>query len=143
MENNPSIVGELKYDYGSEKVSSPLDLIAHSRNGVSMSIVLELAENLDLSLQEVANILHVSLRTLQRYTPEKVLDTDSSAKILQLSRLRTHGLQVFENDKALAKWLKSNLVILNRQQPLEILDTPYGFTLVDQLLGRIEHGIFS
>jgi putative toxin-antitoxin system antitoxin component (TIGR02293 family) len=119
------------------------NLIQFARQGLSMSYLQKLATNLSLSLQEVSEILHVSLRTLQRYTATKKLDTDISSKLLNLTALHNHGVSVFGSDADFNNWLKSPVSSLNNNTPLSFLDTPFGFTLVDQVLGRIEHGIFA
>ncbi len=129
--------------YGSAAGYFSLDAINQARAGMSMQYLLNLGKDLALSLQEMGQILHLSLRTLQRYTPTKMLDTDASAKLLQLNALRQHGVQVFENEENFNKWLRTPSTLLENQKPIEMLDTPYGFQLVDQLLGRIEYGIFA
>jgi uncharacterized protein (DUF2384 family) len=39
-------------------------------------------------------------------------------------------------------WLRTPLRELAEQTPLEALDTVTGYTLVDRVLGRLDHGIF-
>jgi putative toxin-antitoxin system antitoxin component (TIGR02293 family) len=59
-----------------------------------------------------------------------------------LTNLLQHGLDVFDADAdTLADWLRSPIRELNSQSPLQLLDTSTGFGLVDDVLGRIEHGI--
>jgi putative toxin-antitoxin system antitoxin component (TIGR02293 family) len=60
-----------------------------------------------------------------------------------LAALRKHGLEVFENETAFNHWLKSSLPSLEGNRPIDYLDTSYGFELINQLLGRIEHGVFA
>lgn len=54
-----------------------------------------------------------------------------------------HGLRVFDGDpEALHAWLRYPLGELDGKTPLESLTIIEGFTQVDDVLGRIEHGIF-
>lgn len=119
------------------------EMIQFSRNGINMQYLTNLSQKLSLSLQEMGEILHVSLRTLQRYAPTKILDTDASAKALNLANLQAHGIEVFGTEAHFNEWLRTKLPSLGNKTPLSFLDTPFGFTLIDQTLGRIEHGIFA
>jgi putative toxin-antitoxin system antitoxin component (TIGR02293 family) len=140
---NQNVVNESIASYILAPSSNTTNLINYARQGISMSFLLNLSEKLSLSLQEVGNILHVSLRTLQRYAPTKTLDTDASAKVLNLEALHRHGIEVFGDEGSFNNWLRSKVPSLGNQTPLSYLDTPFGFQLVDQTLGRIEHGIFA
>jgi putative toxin-antitoxin system antitoxin component (TIGR02293 family) len=121
----------------------PSKLLQFARQGLSMSYLQKLASSLSLSLQEVSEILHISLRTLQRYTASKKLDTDISSKLLHLTALHNHGVEVFGSEADFNSWLKSPVAFLENKTPLSFLDTPFGFMVVDQALGRIEHGVFA
>ncbi len=124
-------------------IGSISEMINFSRNGINMNYLNKLSNKLSLSLQEMGEILHVSLRTLQRYAPTKVLDTDASAKAINLAALQVHGIDVFGSEKDFNEWLRSEVPHLGNKTPLSYLDTPFGFTLIDQTLGRIEHGLFA
>lgn len=124
-------------------MNSISEMIQFSRNGINMQYLTNLSQKLSLSLQEMGEILHVSLRTLQRYAPSKILDTDASAKALNLANLQAHGIEVFGTEIHFNEWLRTKVPSLGNKTPLSFLDTPFGFTLIDQTLGRIEHGIFA
>lgn len=135
--NEPSLV------YGSNSIGNTSQLINYARQGINMQFLNNLTNRLSLNLQEIGEILHVSLRTLQRYAPSKVLDSDASAKVLNLAALQSHGIEVFGSEKDFNEWLRSEIPYLGNKTPLSYLDTPFGFTLIDQTLGRIEHGLFA
>jgi putative toxin-antitoxin system antitoxin component (TIGR02293 family) len=121
--------------------STPAILIA--RKGVSFKFLLDISEKLSLSLAELSQILHVSLRTLQRYMPSKKLDTDSSSKALQLAFLLQTGIKVFGSSHSMNVWMNSSLPSLGGQRPKDFLDTPFGFQLLEEELNRIEFGLFA
>lgn len=144
LEDTPqNIANEPFTEYISMPAYNTAQLINYARQGVNMSYLNNLSEKLSLSLQEIGNILHVSLRTLQRYAPSKTLDSDASAKVLNLAALQKHGLEVFGDEKSFNNWLKTPVPSLGNSTPLSFLDTPFGFQLIDQTLGRIEHGLFA
>jgi putative toxin-antitoxin system antitoxin component (TIGR02293 family) len=91
---------------------------------------------------ELARILNMSVRNLHRLKADDKLARDASERLLLLTNLLQHGLDVFDEDaQTLADWLRSPIRELNTQSPLSLLDTTTGFGLVDDVLGRIEHGI--
>lgn len=123
--------------------NSPMSIIHSARSGLLLSHVASIGALMGITLTELATILHISLRTLQRYPVDKLLDTDASGKGIRLSQLYRHGLDIFEDHEDLASWLHTDLAILGDASPLSMLDTTFGFDLVDELLGRIEYGIFA
>jgi putative toxin-antitoxin system antitoxin component (TIGR02293 family) len=138
-----NIASEPTIAYGRSVLLDTSELIKYARNGISMKYISNLATTLALTLQDIGNILHVSLRTLQRYEPTKILDSDASSKILNLKALQIHGLEVFGSEEHFNVWLRSEIPSLGHQTPLSYLDTPFGFQLVDDTLGKIDHGIFA
>jgi len=132
--------------YNTRSPFEPLDIktsIEIARSGISKAFLISLATRLSMSLAEIASVIHVSDRTLIRYADDHKLDTDASSKVLQLQNLYSHGLRVFGTDERLSKWLRSEVKSLDDQKPIDFLDTPFGFDLLNNLLGRIEHGIFA
>ena len=142
-----SLVSEaaLVYNTPLRLVSGSLGLgvIRSARAGIKTGYYLELGSRLGLSFQELASILNVSLRTLQRYDAEHMLDADQSAKVISLEMLMAHGLEVFGGQQSFNDWLRDPVMELENQTPLSFLDTSFGFMVLEQLLGRIEHGIFA
>lgn len=120
-----------------------LDLIAISRSGLASKEMTSLAERLELSGKEIAQLLTLSPRTYHRRKPEQVLDPVASERLLLLTKLADHGYDVFEEQHKFNQWLRQPLRILGQQAPLDILDTSQGIKLIDTLLGRIEYGVYS
>jgi putative toxin-antitoxin system antitoxin component (TIGR02293 family) len=61
--------------------------------------------------------------------------------LYRLARVITHANRVFEDPDESAGWIHTPNTSLGKQQPLTLLDTDIGVQQVDQVLGRIEHGI--
>jgi putative toxin-antitoxin system antitoxin component (TIGR02293 family) len=66
-----------------------------------------------------------------------------SDRAFRLARILAHAVEVFESIERARDWLKSENRALDGQPPFELLDTDAGAQEVDDVLGRIEHGIFS
>src|ERR1700748_967969 len=59
-----------------EKPANDFDIIKLARKGFSKSVLLSLAKRISLNIQELAVILHISERTLQRYDDDEIIKTE-------------------------------------------------------------------
>lgn len=128
--------------YGRTQIR-PLTVIETIREGLPLSKLLPVIKSMKISMSELADILHISLRTLQRYQNHKILDTDTSSKGIRLIQLYHHGIAVFEDADDFASWIRSEVAALDYNTPFSLFDTPIGFDLVDDILGRIDYGVFA
>ena len=120
----------------------PYTVIDKSRKGLLRAEVDQAAAIVGLTDKEMAPILNMSERNLHRLKADDRLARDSSERLLLLTNLLHHGLDVFDGEaETLTNWLRNPIRELNSQSPLHLLDTTTGFGLVDDVLGRIEHGI--
>jgi putative toxin-antitoxin system antitoxin component (TIGR02293 family) len=123
--------------------SNDWDIIKLARHGFSKRTLLSLAKKISLTLQELATILHISERTLQRYDDDAIIKTEYAEKAVELARLYTRGQEVFGSMDKFKLWIKAPSLIFNGEAPVSLLDTSAGFDMVFTELGRIEHGIFA
>jgi len=123
--------------------SNDFDTIKLARQGFPKSVLLTLAKKISLNLQELAYILHISERTLQRYDDNEIIKTEYAEKAVELARLYTRGEEVFGSMDKFKIWMKTPSLIFNAEAPVSFLDTSAGFDMVFTELGRIEHGIFA
>lgn len=119
-------------------------LIGRARAGLAKTEVREVSRQLELTVRELAPILDTTERTLaRRLEGAGALGKSESERLLLLRQLATHGVDVFEDQGKFNRWLRRPLPLLEGQSPLELLDTASGFQVVDELLGRIEYGVYS
>jgi putative toxin-antitoxin system antitoxin component (TIGR02293 family) len=118
-------------------------LVEAARKGITKEACDWLAKQLGLTMREMAFVMNLSERTLHRYAPQVRLNTAASHRILQLARLYEYGQSVFEDMEKFKRWMRRPHHLFNGQLPLELLDTDTGFRLVEDELGRMEHGIFA
>ena len=102
-----------------------------------------MADLLELTIRELATLLSINERTMARRLVAGSLNKVESERLLLLNALAAHGLRVFEDQGKFNRWLRRPLEILENQSPLQMLDTATGFQVVDQILGRIEYGVYS
>lgn len=123
--------------------SSDFDLLKLARQGLPKKVLTKLAQNISLTLQELAGIMHISERTLQRYPDDTLVKTEYAEKAVELARLYARGEEVFGSLEKFKLWMKTPSHIFKNETPVSLLDTSIGFDLVMREIGRIEHGIFA
>lgn len=140
MQNYTPMVAMMGNEYTNP---SDFDLIQLARKGISKKSLLALAKQISLTIEEVATVLHISERTLQRYTPTTLVKTEHADRAIELALLYERGIEVLGSEKAFSTWIKSPNIALGNEIPFNLLDTRIGFIMVLNILGRIEHGVFS
>ena len=114
------------------------------RDGLSYNYFSTLSDRIQVGVQEWADYLHISERTIQRYKKEgKVFDPIYSEKIILVELLYKKGIDVFGIEENFYTWMDTKSVALGGVKPKDMLDTSFGLTMVNDELGRIEHGIFA
>ena len=127
----------------SAKAKHPTDLIRQIQKGLRFSELETLQNSIDMPFEQLAAKLSISRSTLQRRKAAGRLSPDESDKVMRLSRLLEHATNVFGDiDKARA-WLKFPQRGLGGAVPLDYAETEVGAREVDNLLGRIDYGVYS
>jgi putative toxin-antitoxin system antitoxin component (TIGR02293 family) len=124
-------------------LDNDMDLISMSRKGVSKQLLLALSDLSGISIHQLAQLLPITERTIQRYDNEQKFSRDVSEHILIIVRVVDKAYQVLEGQEAVKDWLTTPLVGLGQRTPLSLLDTSFGAQLVMDELGRLEHGVYS
>ena len=121
-----------------------INLANRVRDGLTYSYFSTLSDRIQIGVQEWADYLHISERTIQRYKKEgKVFDPIYSEKIILVELLYKKGVDVFGIEDNFYTWMDTKSIALGGVKPKDLLDTSFGITMVYDELGRIEHGIFA
>ncbi len=130
--------------YGHILESDILTLIHKIRAGVSFAIFEHIVRLSPFTSQDWSAFLHLSERSMQRYKKDqKNFDALQSEKIVEISRLYKRGLDVFGNKPKFDHWLELPSVALGGHSPKSFLDNSIGIQLLNNELGRIEHGVLA
>lgn len=124
-------------------VNSDIDLITITRKGLPKSVVYSVCEVLDISMDKLSDLLHISHRTLQRKADDDLLAVSITEQLFEIAEVVSEGIKVFDTLENFRSWLHSTPYLFNGQKPLDFLDTSYGAQYVKNILGRIAHGIPS
>jgi putative toxin-antitoxin system antitoxin component (TIGR02293 family) len=127
----------------SAKGKHPTDLIRQIQKGLRFSELETLQNSIGMPFEQLAAKLCISRSTLQRRKAAGRLSPDESDKVMRFLRLLEHATNVFGDvDKARA-WLKFPQRGLGGAVPLDYAETEVGAREVDNLLGRIDYGVYS
>ena len=108
--------------------------------GLPRETYLRLKELTNFSAQELSAVMGVPERTLAR---RKVFKPDESERILRIGKVFQHALEVMGNLDSCRRWVSTPKKALGGKSPFEFCDTEPGAREVENLIGRIEHGVFS
>ncbi len=124
--------------------SNTLELMRHIERGFSFETLLRLEANSGVSLALLASVIGIPERTLARRRAAGRIEPDESERLLRVSTLFEKCVELFEGDVASAvNWLTSPKRALNHQPPLLYARTELGAREVEDLMGRLDHGVFS
>lgn len=125
-------------------VGSAFDLIALSNEGISKASLDALTGHLGISKKAFSeNILDTSIKTLERKKDTDKLDKRTSSHVIEIAKVVEHAFEVFEDENKVKLWLNTPNRALNDVKPIDLFYIPTGLGLVDDILGRIEHGVYS
>jgi len=118
-------------------------LIKNIKKGLPISAFEKIQRELDASADTLASTVNIATRTLARRKKEGRFHSDESERVLRIASLFDRALQVLHSQNRVQLWFKSPQKGLGGQTPLEYADTEPGAREVEDLLGRLEHGVFS
>lgn len=127
------------------RVRTPIEMAELIKSGIPQSVAQHLRERLNLTERELAEGLGVSAKTLQRLARRRAgrLTPAQGDRLYRLARLVALAEEVFEDRDRAHSWLRQPQRGLGGRVPLELMHTEAGAREVEDLLGRIEYGVFS
>ena len=117
--------------------------ISRIHAGLSFRAVENLQKALDLPMERVASVLGMSRATLHRRKIQGKIDKDASEKLVRYQRLLKKAEDVFGNAAPAREWLTHKQTGLGGAVPLDFAKSEIGAREVENLLGRIEYGVYS
>jgi len=133
----------IKKPMGPRKYWAIADIRVRLRRGLPYRSLENIESTLNVGHEEIAGLLAISPRTIDRRKEKKRLAPDESDRLLRIARILAIAEEVFEDRENAREWLCEPNPVLNMEKPLSLLDTDIGTRQVDDLLMRIEHGIYS
>jgi len=126
-----------------KKLVNKMDLVELGSIGVTKNAVSNLANYLSLSSKQVADLLPVTERTLQRYSPRQHFNQAVSEQVIHIAEVLAKGTEIFKEKSKLLLWLNTPHKVFSGNTPFSLLGSRFGTELVLEELGRIEFGVYS
>lgn len=125
-------------------IRSEFDIISLSNEGLQKASLDALIGHMGVTKKLFAEeILNLSAKTLERKKASDKLDRHTSSHVIEIAKVMQHALEVFEDEEKVKTWIATPNRALNNMKPIDLFYIPTGLTMVDQVLGRIEEGIYS
>ena len=128
-----------------KRIRSLIDLAELIEKGLPQAAAQRVRERLRLTETELAQGLGVSAKTLQRLAGREnaLLSPTQGDRLYRIARLVAMAEDVLENPDRAREWLREPQRGLGNRVPLALMRTEAGAREVEDLLGRIEYGVFS
>ena len=121
-----------------------LQLIRAVERGFAFSTLERLRRATSFPMERLAISVGISPRTLTRRKKDRKLTAAESDRLVSVSRLLALAIELFEGDRIRAfRWFQNQNRALGERSPLEMAATETGAREVENLIGRLEHGVFS
>jgi len=122
----------------------PKDILKRIEKGMPYKEVMLLQAQLGIDKEMLAGLLRISPRTYDRRRIDGRLDSQETDRALRLRRIIQLAIEMYDGDEGAAKiWLRQSTPALEGLKPLDLIETEAGSVLVENLIGRIEAGVFS
>jgi putative toxin-antitoxin system antitoxin component (TIGR02293 family) len=111
---------------------------------LSFATFENLEANSGLSVSLLATLIGIPDRTLSRRKSAGRLAPEESERLLRISNIFEKAVELFEGDpEAAVQWLTAPKKALGGQQPIQYSRTEPSAREVENLIGRLEHGVFA
>jgi putative toxin-antitoxin system antitoxin component (TIGR02293 family) len=122
---------------------TPSKLIEVLRVGLPVSELAVLQASLAVPMDKLVPMLGISKATLHRRKAAGRLGQAESDRVVRFARLMGKAVEVMESAENARRCLTAPQFGLGGAVPLEYAETEVGAREVEDLLGRIEHGVYS
>lgn len=113
------------------------------REGLSTDVFKTVAANLEMSDRQLAGVLRIPDRTLDRRLKHGVLSPEESDRLARVAKILQRAHEVFGNAEKARGWMNTRLAAFDGETPLQRADTSLGASQVEDVLGRIDYGVYT
>ncbi len=119
-------------------------MVRKVEEGLPVMEVVRFSKQAGFTNDELARLIQIPLRTYARRVAGKErLKTHEGERAARLMRLFNRAREVFGSDENTRGWFNARVLALGWKTPLEYAQTEPGAREVENIIGRIEHGIVS
>ena len=118
-------------------------IVDRVRAGLPYAVLESLSMRFQIPQEHLTRVLRIPLRTLARRKKERRLQAVESDRLLRVARIAAFAEDVLGDVAKAGRWLQKPNRALGGVIPLDQLDTDIGARHVEQVLGRVAHGVYS
>jgi putative toxin-antitoxin system antitoxin component (TIGR02293 family) len=119
-------------------------LINEVLDGFEYIVFNRMVEQTDMTRSTLAELTGIAPRTLSRRKEEGRFTSEESERLLRVARVFGTAEGLFRgNREAARRWLSKPKRALGGRVPLDLVTTEVGAREVEDLIHRIEHGVFT
>ncbi|YCO02250.1 type II RES/Xre toxin-antitoxin system antitoxin [Vibrio sp. VNB-15] len=112
--------------------------------GFEPKVYRNIVERVKLSQNEFQHVTLIPVSTIKRRLKnEERFNTQESDAIYRLAMLLKLATELFDDEERALGWMRENVYGLGGKRPLDMVSTTVDFEIVKDLIGRLEHGVFS
>jgi putative toxin-antitoxin system antitoxin component (TIGR02293 family) len=120
------------------------ELTLLTREGLPVSALTSMANELAIDRRTLARVVGISDRTLSRRIAKRErLSLEESDRTVRLARVVAMATDTLGTSQKASSWLQTANRALDGAVPLELMDTDTGVRSVETILGRIAWGVYS
>ena len=125
-----------------QPLNQRLDLVKLARKGILRKYLKDIQDFTSFSDKEIVEILPISQRQLIRYKADHILNKEITTHLIQIIELFQKGYAIFGTTK-FKIWIRTENKTLSNHKPIDLMDTSLGIEMIEDILGRIEYGVYS
>ena len=112
--------------------------------GLPVVELVDFGREAGFTVDELAQLVHIPPRTYARRVASKArLSLPEGERAVRIMRLYDQARQLFGTHENTRQWLNAELPALGWRTPLDFARTEQGAREVENLIGRIEHGVVT
>ena len=120
------------------------DLIGAVQRGLSFKALETFSSQTGFAPANIASLIQIPERTFARRKSAGRLSPDESERLLRISTIFEKAVELFEGNVGEAvEWLTKPKKALGDKVPLSYSRSELGAREVENLIGRLEHGVFT
>ena len=113
------------------------------KDGISKDSLEILKKKAGLDYDKLAKALSVTRATLINKKNQEKFNASLSERILSLADIYSYGYEVFEEEERFNRWMFNHNQALGGITPFQLIDNQFGREEIKNLIGRIDHGVYS
>jgi putative toxin-antitoxin system antitoxin component (TIGR02293 family) len=143
-----SFIQRVKFDIRGGSIGlkdgATIKVIERIKSGLPYKSIDTFHKFTELSVQTIADAVQIPPRTLIRRKKKGKLLPDESERLLRISTVFEKAVELFEGDRTAAmQWLRTQQPALGNATPFDFSKTEIGAREVEDLIGRLEHGVYT